>query len=1265
MRAMPKFTQHASEHGENGLFRSLFAKFKRSLREAGIEFGSAQPPSTSHESFRSIHHCAHADSRDTLARHCTNDDGRSDTPKEHEGTGESRQARHHIDERSHDENRSDDISEDASEDTERDAIKGILAHAITLNPMIKRHVFHDLDRVPDGISLGWAQLPQTKGQAFSLGMFSDGNRFAQIAVADNKGRVFLGADPAMDTHGMEPALVFGKEGATRLPRNPRLERYTGNEGVGQQARRAWHTIVEAKRRDDKQAGEDVEKQGEEQGDELCVDVIHGGIIGRDVSGRMLWLASWLKEGNRYVLEQLRADLAPSMLTDLEYRDAIAIAFFCAYLLPQTQGLLIGFGSGNIFRRLNREAPMGAIRRSVRDTLQATANGMRASGLEEYFADLMREAGALEITPGLEASHGAEPLHLYTSSFSRNYFFAWDSSLAFAPALKALKIEGNLNRFGAVSAWLERNARIGAMPIEDTVTRAQAAQIDLALLEDPALIALQFDDPRFSDLVHDDGIQAVMNMVRIARDSAAHMAKDNPDPADEGCAQGTRDTQGEWVYRQTMSTLLRKLRLPYRFDVEFRSNLLDGNAAIAFTTAGMSMMPSSRYDKHSHTWVSISDNERAAMSADYNLRVGLMMAAMSFAASERVSNVSLHIDSIGLEEAVAEQDSAITQLMSQALRAFEHMRSGDVRFGSSKADPKDGDIHGDPSKSKLVDSPTSNTDPTSRGTHDDSDSEARESAGSADSTDETLNEAFEDLMKDINLDDLDVDSMTFSVPEANGNHDQSVNDDDAEEDNGGDDSRFNTMNVHINADAGHGPAVSAPSDPGEHRDDPITLLRKNPTVRNMATVTFTRSAFFERLRRDGLRHPIDTYQCFDATMDVDKDGALRPVNAEFDLRDTRFSPRGAQEEPELSDTPISKPVAKILGADRVVDLSIQRADILQRAVNDFHDIAADTSMPSVAKAQRAMRIIDDFADPELNAYSAQVGSALIDGHDTPDFTFTLSDELDAERVKARDLLFSGQAGQALQCIEAEIGRLDTIFAKGKGVPRYFNSYAERVIYNRMFATPDERTVLIPDNLFYAHMEVSDVMAQLQGVKQALPHLNAMVSYAPAYPLSHMKLAVQLARDEDWDSARAACLNALRVALDRNDAAFAYYRLAYAEWMRDEFDIAAAAYIMSEHISPNQIAALDGEFHELLTRANAQCIPVPTDVIEAQQVLAAHDLPVWPHTEAAVIIRDAARVSVDDGMFVPARTLTVAAARMNDSENDGIDMAQAQFLRSLNT
>ena len=217
----------------------------------------------------------------------------------------------------------------------------------------------------------------------------------------------------------------------------------------------------------------------------------------------------------------------------------------------------------------------------------------------------------------------------------------------------------------------------------------------------------------------------------------------------------------------------------------------------------------------------------------------------------------------------------------------------------------------------------------------------------------------------------------------------------------------------------------------------------------------------------------------------------------------------------------------------------------------------------------MQVIESICDPELTDLASQVTSALIDGKDTPDFTFTLADDLDKERLRARDMLFSGQADQAIEAAEAAVAHLDQVYAAGHGVPRYFNSYAERVVYNRLFATLDERTVLIPDNLFYAHMELADVLSQIKGAEAAIPHLNRMVAYAPAYPLSHLKLAIQLARNEDWDSARAACLNALRVALDRDDAAFAYYRFAYAEWMLDRFDTAAAAYIMSDHIAPGAL------------------------------------------------------------------------------------------------
>lgn len=1163
-------------------------------------------------------------------------------------------------------------------------------HAIELGPMVKRHIFEDFPDVPDGLSLGWAQLPQLDGRFFALGVFLEPNEFCQVALADGKGRVFLGNDPQMDTHDVDPALVFGKEGDYSLSNDSRMRGGKADKSVSS-PETLQNSVFEVQ----SSAKSDSTEKGR------GIDVVQGGIVGRDMFGQMTWLASWLKRGNRYTLEQMRYRLPESLRLNLEYRDAMAIAFFASYMLPQIGGQLIGFGAGNIFRRLNREAPLGAIRRSVRDSLEARTHGLRVSGLEDYFADLMRESGALKPSAGLEAVHGAEPLHLYTSSYSGAYFFTWDDSLNLAPALEALNIEGNLNRFAAISVWLEHNAHTGALPIEDTVTRAQAAQIDHALLANPALMALKPLPKQGADLGEASSV-SLSRMIGIAGQTADHIA------ADAAGEDGRSSTQvpasagrGEWVYRQALSTLLRQIRVPYRFDTEFRSNLELGNVAVAFTTAGRTMMPTSRYDSQRHTWVALSDHERTEMSERYNLRVGLMIAALCFGADEKIENVSIRIDSMGLEEAVEQQDSAISKLMAQALGAFERMPSADMRRGGSKADPKDGDIHGDPSQAGAVaaghdsmpfGSPTSSkpeeteTKNSPEPQNDDNQRERSDSnpdtpevnraGGAQDATSPQAQDSPEennlsDGVGDNNMNSSD--AQTGGIPQSSSPSDAQTADDGTDgssPDEDQIDAQFADLMKGVDLDS---IAMSVPqgdqqtdiageSENGDgDANDPLAVLRSGPTAHNMATATFTREEFMRIIASDGLDHPIETYRKFGASLNIV--GAMpRNANPQFTLRDKRFSPLGSQEEPELADVSISGDAVRVLGCDNITGLSIQRADLLQRAVSDFHRIAEDDTIPSVTKAKQAMAIVEANGDPELKKLAPSVSSALIDGVDTPDLDFSLAKDLDAERVKARDLLFSGQVDQAIASLEEAVEKVDALYAP-TGAPRYFNSYAERVVYNRLFATSDETTVLIPDNLFYAHMELADVLAQLQGAKAALPHLNQMVSYAPAYPLSHMRLAVQLAREEDWNSARAACLNALRVSLDRDDAAYAYYRLAYAEWMLGDFDVAAASYIMSEHISPGKIASLDGELQELLARAQSQCILVPVSFETAQQVLASHDLPVWPHTEVGDIVRDAARVCVDKALFVPARTLSVAAARMDDSADDGMDMAQAQFLRSL--
>ena len=89
---------------------------------------------------------------------------------------------------------------------------------------------------------------------------------------------------------------------------------------------------------------------------------------------------------------------------------------------------------------------------------------------------------------------------------------------------------------------------------------------------------------------------------------------------------------------------------------------------------------------------------------------------------------------------------------------------------------------------------------------------------------------------------------------------------------------------------------------------------------------------------------------------------------------------------------------------------------------YDQVMSNESMQKYNEAKQAMDVINTIADPELTSLAPQVTSALIDGKDTPDFSFRLADELDAERIKARDLLFSGQVDQSVELAEAALERM---------------------------------------------------------------------------------------------------------------------------------------------------------------------------------------------------------------------------------------------------
>lgn len=1117
---------------------------------------------------------------------------------------------------------------------------------IAITPLMKSRVITGIPCVfPHSSIYGWVQQPSAKNKGFNIGMFLDRTHFLPIAFADAHGRIFLSTSMEADTVHTEPMMVFEKEHDQNVP----VSWLNGDPKAD---------------------------------DDLIAQAVVGGIYTSTFDDSTpIRVGTWMKWHDRYTICDVRPGILPSNRNRLEYRDALTVAFIELFQLYPSRHPM-PYGADNIVAHLAQEAPLAAIRGAADDIRETRADNGNVSGLDEYFVDMMNGVGALQPLSGLEARHGREPLETMQSSSSGRVYFLWHDDLTPAQCLSALRIESTVNRFLAIDEALKLNEQFGYLPTESTVTKKQAARLDFALLNNPALSILS--DP-LREAERPGGIHAdpAITLVDHARQIALRAYLAHPFPhADEqagkaqsGKAQGSRaqgsraqsgtaqsgvdpqrmsdsaleqafaQAQGsEWVYRRVFVSLLHGIRTPFRHDLDFRANLARGRVAIEMTTAGDALMPTKRYDSGSDSWVEMTQAEQVAMSVDYNLRMGIIVAAVAFGIDPMVRSVSVRLDSLGLEEAVREQSEAMTTLIAQLLGPLGDGPLGDAANGEhgatgSKSDPKDADSH--PSLSLDADASSNaaasagRTPSTTPGTPGMAGTTgAAGTMGAAGATDATDAAGQPDSgTADAHASDSQVSDSQPSPSPVEMGYTLSVRSQDPAE------------------------GTDANADGGAEQIDSFSLLKP------LVTVTFTRSKFLDLLASRGLDNPLAAYRSFNARLAFDDDGRLAPIEPTFDIHSTKFAPTGAQEVPEMSDVPLDSNAARILGCTDVTGLAIQRADLLQRAMTDFHRIASDASATSADKARRVMRIVDAMGDPELSQMAPQVTSAIIDGRDLPALTFRLTRDLEAADQEARSHLEVGDAEGAIAVAEEAVARMDAIYAQADGVPRYFNSYAERVVYNRMFAMQGEKVVLIPDKLFGLHMALANFIAQVKSPKDALPHMNMLVKYAPAYSTAHMLLATQMAVAQDWDSVYAASLNALRVSLAREDASYAYYRLAYAEWMHDKFAVAAACYMLSLQINPGQVPPAQQELQQLVANAVSQHISVPSTMHEAVEVLQREGIPVWPHMELTGIVQDAERVCVDLGLFIPAANLATASSRMNDTTVTRMGAEDWQFRQSL--
>ena len=1183
-----------------------------------------------------------------------------------------------------------------------------------LSPLVKRRIFH----IPSGsrVGVGWAQLPRLGGSLIALGIFTDEDHFSQVALADWHGRVFLAPATVTEAAGLKVDLAFLPErtGAAPadgdgMPSDPdarpddagsghgrtgkggddggRQTRQTAPGLVSRLARQARRTM----RRAAHGLGEGLRHAGARDDGHIRPvgmasnplagparpvpqdAVVHGAIVsGLDTAeGDPRWVASWVQEGGRYGLREMKMPLPDGLRSGLSYRDAVAVGFFAAAYLPLVAGHPQGYGSGAVFRLLREQAPMAAIRNTIASITDDTLAGYRISGLDRFFLSLPDQLDFLSgsIAP-LLPRHGLEPLILTTSAYSHAFLLRTREDTMAGPGqqgvgldtageFEALRLESAFNRFSLVSAILESNALTGTEPVEEEADEATVARLDRGILRDPVLTALPvpgsvlwrgqesaFDDEgsRVSPGARPDVPSYLLGAQDYARATTDRLLQD------EKQAGRSSAVAGEWAYRQSLARLYETLRLPMRPSVDFRSRLADGRVAVEMGAVEADMLPDKFFAGNGY--VPSTQKDRHALASRESLEEGLLLVALAFGASPQVGHVTLLINDNRLSAAVHRRTSLAMGLLDSL---------GLLRHSSGKGEAKDRDRHGDPETTPMV----PDGDPF---------------------TGSPLDHAVGD-----ELEEPSVTQDSGVYPAKTGDDTQASGDtaaaddarsDDASRDDGGDDggtvtgegsdkaSDDGTSDKKASDDDTHPQGGHFVASAGLPTEGSIENADEPPEPVRLVTVTFTRARFEQALADLAGGEDFDLpglYRRFGAVMRTDDDGSLLPAPSRVSLRDLDYTPAAAQEEPEAAQRLFDDRARRTLAAKDSMGLSIQREEVLQCAVDyvtQLHRQERSGQITSVQAAQRATAFLDKVADPELETKREPLIRSLIDRSEAPDITFEDEKVL---RDARHDLLGYAMRGedpaQAVDRYEDVLARYDTRYGSGPGVPRFFNSYAERVVYNHLFATPGERTLVIPDDLFYGHLFLADAYSNGSEHQAALRHLNKAVSYAPSYAMVHLRQSVQYAHADDWVSARAACLNALNVAVDRFDAGYAYYRLAYAEWQLDRFAPAAACYQTALRLGMTANGALPGELSELSERMRLQGLAVPEDEDDIEEALRSDSLVIWPDRQIRTILSEATRVSVDEGMFIPARTIARAWARVDHADQGGIDMVQARFLHSL--
>lgn len=403
--------------------------------------------------------------------------------------------------------------------------------------------------------------------------------------------------------------------------------------------------------------------------------------------------------------------------------------------------------------------------------------------------------------------------------------------------------------------------------------------------------------------------------------------------------------------------------------------------------------------------------------------------------------------------------------------------------------------------------------------------------------------------------------------------------------------------------------------------------------------------FSRIDLTDLGDLAETYRSFAPLMRYE-DGWLRPVRQSFHLEEERFCPSRRYVPVSLSSRRLDGHVAQSLGTNHVSGLAIEESDSRALVASAIMlRLAPEDDAKSTQKNVRAvMELAGDDPDPTVREAAERVVRGLVDGSLHADALtigeeFVRGDELTRAIDSAKVLIMQQKPDKARQAIAPLLARMDEagVYADTPSVVyRFFSSYVERALYNRLHADEEQRAtvMLVPDAYYEAHLLASITYLMEGQGEQALAHAQRMVELAPLDARARLHIVKCLEVLDRDDEAIEQLRELLERAYEPQGAGYGYYRMAFFQWKQGNVNAAQACYKSAMHLIPSILAVMSMEMSVLyLQNPDMSQDDMEPEAIEG--ILRANDIPIAPTEHTCELFYDCARASLDAEIFPVAR------------------------------